>query len=129
MFEIFEQRSSRLQEIFKFNSCKCNSVSFSGCVHRDKSKCYIAFPTDTEHVRVFEKTLIGGFSCVDTRHAFDTEILLNDNKNEKIHLICTSMAKKQTKRISSTILKMDKNNQYGQAMTKPLPYGCILKKR
>ena len=24
---------------------------------------------------------------------------------------------------------MDKNNQYGLAMTKPLPYGCIKKKR
>ena len=24
---------------------------------------------------------------------------------------------------------MDKNNQYGQAMTKPLPYGCIKKKK
>ena len=23
------------------------------------------------------------------------------------------------------ILKMDEKNQYGQAMTKPLPYGCI----
>ena len=33
--------------------------------------------------------------------------------------------KKQIKRISTKILKMDKNNQYGQAMTKPLPYGCM----
>ena len=24
---------------------------------------------------------------------------------------------------------MDKNNQYGQAMTKPLPYGCIKKQK
>ena len=57
--EIFEQRSSCLQEIFKYNPRKCNSVSsFSGCVHRDKSKCCIALPTDTDHVRVFEKTLI-----------------------------------------------------------------------
>ena len=37
--------------------------------------------------------------------------------------------KKQTKRISSEIIKMDENNQYGMAMTKPLPYGCIKKKR
>ena len=35
--------------------------------------------------------------------------------------------KKQTKRISSKILKMAENNQYGMAMTKPLPYGCIKK--
>ena len=31
----------------------------------------------------------------------------------------------QTKRTSFVILKMVKNNQYGQAMTKPLPYGCV----
>ena len=80
--EIFEQHSSRLQEIFKFNPRKCNSASsFCGCVHRDKSKCCIAPPTDAEHIRVFEKTLIGGFSCVNTRLACNTEILLNDNKN------------------------------------------------
>ena len=36
--------------------------------------------------------------------------------------------KKQTKRISSVILKMDENNQYGQAMTKPLPYEYIKRK-
>ena len=35
--------------------------------------------------------------------------------------------KKQIKRISTKILKMDENNQYGQAMTKPLPYSCIKK--
>ena len=53
-------------------------------MHRDKSKCLTDFPTDAEHVRVFEKTLIGGFSCVNTRLAFDTQILLNDKGNEKV---------------------------------------------
>ena len=48
---------------------------------------------------------------------------------KKFHLIFTSMAKKQTKRISSKILKMDENNQYGKAMKKHLPYGCIKKKK
>ena len=38
--------------------------------------------TDAEHVIVFEKTLIGGFSCVNTRLAFDTDILLNDDKKK-----------------------------------------------
>ena len=32
-----------------------SASSFSGCVHRDKSKYLIALPTDTEQVRVFEK--------------------------------------------------------------------------
>ena len=82
--EILEQRSGHLQKLFKYNPRKCNSASsFSGCIHRDKSKCLIALPTDAEHVRVFEKTLIGGFSCVNTRLAFDTQILVDDKKNEK----------------------------------------------
>ena len=63
----------------------CNSASFfSGCVHRDKSKCCIALATDAEDVRVFEKTLTGGFSCAKTRLTFDTEMLLNNNKNKKV---------------------------------------------
>ena len=61
--EVFEQRPYRLQEIFKYNPRKCNSaISFSGCVQREKIKCCIALPTDAEHVRLFEKTLIGGFN-------------------------------------------------------------------
>ena len=60
---IFEQRSVHLQKLFEYNPRKCNSVSsFSSCVHTDKSKCCIALPTDTEQVRVFERTLIPRFS-------------------------------------------------------------------
>ena len=126
--EIFEQRSEHLQKLCKYNPRKCNSTSsFSGYVHRDKSKCLIALPTDAGHVRVFEKTLIGGFSCVNTRFAFDTQILLGDIKNEKVLFDLEIGGKKQTKRISTKTLKMDENNQHGQAMTKPLPYGCIKK--
>ena len=78
-----------LQNLFKFIPRNCNSASsFSGFVHRDKSKCCIALPTATEQVRVFEKTLIGGFSCVNTRLAFDTELILdNKRKLEKSYLI------------------------------------------
>ena len=37
--EIFEQRATILQKLFKFNARKCNSASsFSGCVQRFKSK-------------------------------------------------------------------------------------------
>ena len=57
--EVFEQRSELLKEGFKYNPKKCNSASsFSGCFHRNKSKCSIALPTGVEFVRVFEKTLI-----------------------------------------------------------------------
>ena len=125
--EIFEQRASLLEQLFKFNARKCNSASsFSGYVHRSKSKCFIVLPTDAEMIRVFEKTLIGRYSCANTRMAFDSELFLKDDRNEKV-LFETSDG--QLKRLSSKIIKMDENNQYGLAMTKPLPYGCIKKKK
>ena len=125
--EIFEQRSQLLQELFKFNPRKCNSASaFSGYVHRNKSKCNIVLPLGAKIVRIFEKTLIGGYSCVNTRLAFDTEIFLKDVKHEKVLF---KTAEGEVKRFSSKIIKMDENNQYGFAMTKPLPYGCIKKRR
>ena len=126
--EIFEQQSEMLKNIFEFNPRKCNSASsFSGYVNRNKNKCCIAFPTDAGHVRAFEKTLIGGFSCVNTSLAFDINMLLNNADKEKVLVELEINEKKTTKCISSKILKMDENNQYGMAMTKPLPYGCIKK--
>ena len=72
--EIFEQRSILLEKLFKFNLRKCNSASsFSGCVQRNKSKCNIVLPTDAKKIRAFENTLIGGYTCVNTRAAFDME--------------------------------------------------------
>ena len=120
--EIFEQRSSLLQNLFKFNAKKCNSAStFSGCVQKLKSKCSIVLPTDAEFIRVFEKIVMGGYS-VNTRMAFDTDLPLKDTKNEKV-LFKTS--KGQLKQLSSKIIKMDENNQDGMTMTRPLHFGCI----
>ena len=86
--EIFENRSSQLQKLFKYNPRKCNSaISFSGCVHSYKSKCLIALPIEAEHVRDFEKTLVGGFSCVNTRLAFDLQILLPKDNIDDSKLI------------------------------------------
>ena len=119
-----------LKQIFKYNPKKCNSASnFSECVHCNKSKCCIALPTDGDFIRVFEKTLIGGFSCINTRLTFDTDILVKDPKTEKVLVEVTIDGKKQLKRFSSKILKMDENNQYCEAITKPLPYGCIKKQK
>ena len=99
--EIFESRATYLQKMFKFNPRKCNSASsFSGCVHRDKSKCLIALPTGVEQVKLFEKTLIGGFSCVNTCLAFDSQILIpkygRDN-SKLIYEIKTNKGKEKKK--------------------------------
>ena len=123
--------SELLKQIFKYNPKKCNSASsFSGCVHPNKSKCSIALPADAEFVRVFEKTLIGGFSCINTRLAFDTDILVKNPESEKVLVeIENNEGQKQLKGFSSKIIKMDESNQYGQAMTKPLPYVSIKKQK
>ena len=55
---------------------------------------------------------------------FDTNLFLNDTKNEKVLF---KTIDNELKRFSSKIIKMDEENQYGMAMTKLLPYGCIKK--
>ena len=125
LVEIFERRSTELQKIFRCNPRKCNSAnSFSGCVHRDRSKCLITLQTGAEDVLLFKRTLIGGFSCVNTCLTFDFQILLPKNYRDKIKLIYSLQ---NQKKISTKISKMDENNQYGNARTKPLPYSCIKK--
>ena len=81
--------------------------------------------TDAEIVRIFEKTVMGGYSCINTRMAFDTNVPLKDTKNEKLLF---KTADGQLKRFSSKIIKMDENNKYGMAMRQPLPYGCVKRK-
>ena len=83
-------------------------------------------PQNAEVVKLFEKTLIGGYSCINTWLAFDTEVFLKDLENERVLF---TDGQGQVRWFSSKIIKMDENNQYGFAMTKPLPYGVIKKKK
>ena len=111
----------------------------SGCIEREMSKIILALPTKYEHVEIFEETVIGGFSCVNTTLAFDSQILL-PNLTDKIDLENNLMNKifnikvlynlninneKVKKRVITKTLKLDENNQYGNGMTKPLSTGCI----
>ena len=71
-----------MHDKYGFNPRKCNSaISLSGSIERDLSKVIIALPTSNKTVDIFEQTLTRGFSCVNTRLAFETEILL-PNSNE-----------------------------------------------
>ena len=75
--EIVENRFHVMQDEYGYNPRKCNSAStLSGCIEREMSKVIIALPTSNEFVNTFEETLTGGFSSVNTRLAFDTQILL-----------------------------------------------------
>ena len=51
------------------------------------SKVILAFSTNKEVVQVFQKTLTGGFGRVNTRLAFDTEILMPNISRAEFHKI------------------------------------------
>ena len=129
-----------MQNTYGFNPRKCNSASsMSGCIEREMSKIILAVPLKYDHAEIIEETVIGGFSCVNTRLAFDSQILF-PNLTDKIDLENNLMNKdfnykvidnlkmnngKTKKRVITKILKLDENNQYGNGMTKPLLTGCI----
>ena len=130
-----------MHDEYGFNPRKWNSArSLSGSIERDLSKVIIALPTSNETIYIFEQTLARGFSCVNTRLAFETEILL-PNSSEKgddvlakdynykvcYRLKLNSDEKWTTRLVISKILKLDENNQYGFAITKPMSTGCIKK--
>ena len=54
-----------------------NSASkLSSCIQREQSKILLALPTNNSIMEIFEEILTGGFSCVNTRLSFDTELLM-----------------------------------------------------
>ena len=82
--EIIENRFEKMHKNFGYNPRKCNSAStLSGCVQRNQSKVIITLPTNYEHAEIFENTLIGGYTFVNNRIGFNTEVLLpNFSKSE-----------------------------------------------
>ena len=67
-----------------------NSPSkLSGCIQREQSKIILAISTDNKRMETFEKTLWGGFSCVNTSLSFDSEILvpnLTEKDSQKLNV-------------------------------------------
>ena len=124
-----------------------NSASkLSGCIQREQSKNILALPINNAQMEVFEKTLCGGFSSVNTRLSFNTEILMPNLTERDYHDMNIDQSFKafrrnnlkvvyslklgsnksfQKKRIITKIDKFDENNKYGFAMMKPMLTGCI----
>ena len=139
--EIIENRFQLKHDRYGFNPRKCNSASsLSGSIERDLAKVLVALPTTTKIIDIFEQTLTGGFSCVNIRLAFDTEILLRNHPAKVDDVLSKDLNYKVcyrlkldgdenyvTRRVISKMLKLDENIQCGYAMTKPLPTGCIKK--
>ena len=126
-----------------------NSASkLSSCIQREQSKILLALPTNNSIMEIFEEILTGGFSCVNTRLSFDTELLmpsLTESDYKKMSIDQSLKAYKRDdlkvmyrikldnenyyheRRIITKILKLDENNQYGLATTKPMSE-AVLKK-
>ena len=69
---------------YGFNPRKCNSAStLCSCIEREVSHVIIPLPTSNEAVDFFEQPITWGFSSVNTRIAFDIEILLPNLINEE----------------------------------------------
>ena len=82
--EILENRSSIMQEKFKFNPRKCSfESSLSGAFQIDISKVIISFPTNADIIVLVEKTLIGGMRIVNTRVGFHSNIFIK-GKHQKL---------------------------------------------
>ena len=126
---IFENKTENMQQKFKFIPRKRSSAStLSGAIQRDMSKVIISLPTNTDLIELMEKTLIGGLSVVNSRIGFDSNLFIKNNNQKLVYKIKNKETNQiENIRISTKILKMDENNQYGNAMTKPLPTGCIKK--
>ena len=147
LLEIIENRFQIIQDKTSYNPRIINSASkLSGCIQREKSKCILALPINNTQMEVFEKTICGGFSSVNTRLSFDTEILMpnltktdydkmnidesfkaykRDDLKVVYSLKFDDEKKLKKKRVIAKIVKLDENNQYGYAMTRPMPTGCI----
>ena len=83
--EIFEQQSSHLQDIFKYNPTNVilQVVSVVASIGI-KVSVVLLFLLTVNMLENLKKTLIGGFSCVNTRLASDTEVLINKNEDDKV---------------------------------------------
>ena len=120
--EIIKYHFQVMQDTCGFNPRKRNAASsMSGCIEREMSKIILALPTKVVHAEIFEQYVIGGFSSVNTRLAFDSQILLpnldfkdesksnpmNKDFNYKVIYNLKTNDQKTKKRVITKILKLD----------------------
>ena len=139
--EIIENRFQFIHKRYGFSLRRCNSAStLSSCIEHEMDRVLLVLWTKLEHVEIFEKTITGGFSSVNTRLAFDTQILslnldkpnqnADDNPSDKdydykvvynLKLDGKKSEKKRVKSLSSmkiTNTVMEWRNRYWQVVLK-----------
>ena len=82
LLEMMENRFQSMQEKSDHNPRIINLASkLSGCIQREQRKSILVLPVNNTQVEV----LCGGFSCVNTRLSFDTEILMPNLTERDYH--------------------------------------------
>ena len=87
-----------------------------------KSRCFVQhIPTD-DILDIVQAVTRGGYSGVHHRLSFNSRWLPSEEE-QAAHLLGFFLREGILKRIIAFIEMYDENNQYGGAMTQPLPYG------
>ena len=77
---------------------QCNSAStLNRCIERDTGKEVIALSMNNDAVEIFEKTLTGGYSCINTRLGFNTEILISNYSRAEFDKMTIDQSVKSSK--------------------------------
>lgn len=82
-------------------------------------------PNDCDKTQTFYNSIYGGYSATPTRLAFDTVILPEDPKIKIDSKLFGLEGGFEDYKVLTSLEKVDENNQYGYAMTKPLGVGGI----
>ena len=86
LLEMIENRFQSMQDKTGQKPRIINSASkLSGCIQREQSKNILALPINNAQMEVFEKTLCGGYSSVNARLSFNTEILMPNSTERDYH--------------------------------------------
>ena len=145
--EIIKNRFQSMQDKSGYNPRIINSArKLNGCIQREKSNIILGLPRNNIQMETFEKTVAGGFSCVNNRLSFDTEIPMpnlttkdynsmnieesfkafkGDDLKVGYLLRLDGEIHRERRRVITKILKLDENNHYGFALTKPMPTSCM----
>ena len=116
LLEMMENRFQSMQEESCYNPRIINLASkLRGCIQREQTKSILMLPFNNTQVELFEKTLCGDFSCVNTRLSFDTEILKSNLTERDYHNMSIDQSFKAFKRDDLKViysLKLDKNDSF-----------------
>ena len=116
LLEMMENRFQSMQEKSGYNSRIINFASkLSGCIQREQTKSIFVLPVNNTQVEVFEKILCSGFSCVNPRFPFNTEILMHNLTKKDYHNISIDQSFKTFKRDDLKViysLKLDRNDSF-----------------